>query len=181
MVEKDAVSKDFRKQVLRLRTDNSGNRLSPSGSSLVAANLRLAGLRYVSEFPGAKGFPRVLGKITRRTPVRSYRCALETHQASRTTRRRRRVPVALTQLEQLRPNCGSEVKSVRRPDRRKLPNGFTVDVEVKSTQAEHLRDRNPITFDLRNLRLRICSVSRSRKDVGLFAVVCRGPHICRPS
>jgi hypothetical protein len=61
MVEKDAVSKDFRKQ------DNSGNRLSPSGSSLVAANLRLAGLRYVSEFPGAKGFPRVLGKITRRT------------------------------------------------------------------------------------------------------------------
>src|SRR5450432_4297486 len=87
---------------IRLRTDNSGNRLSPSGSSLVAANLRLAGLRYVSKFPGAKGFPRVLGKITRRTPVRSYRCALETHQASRTTRRRRRVPVALTQLEQLR-------------------------------------------------------------------------------
>src|SRR5258708_30968217 len=108
----------FQEAGLRLRTDNSGNRLSPPGSSLVAANLRLAGLRYVSEFPGAKGFPRVLGKITGRTPVRSYRCALETHQASRTTRRRRRVPVALTQLGQLRPNYGSEVKSVRRPDRR---------------------------------------------------------------
>src|SRR3981189_3828757 len=74
----------------------------PPGSSLVAANLRLAGLRSVSEFPGAKGFPRVLGKIPRRTPVRSYRCALETHQASRTARHRRRVPVALIQLEQLR-------------------------------------------------------------------------------
>src|ERR1700731_3280393 len=95
MVEKDAVSRDFRKQVLGLRTDNSGDRLSPSGSSLVAANIRLAGLRYVSEFPGAKGFPRVLGKIARRTPVRGYRCPLETHQASRTTRRRRRVPVEL--------------------------------------------------------------------------------------
>ncbi len=126
MVEKDAVSKDFRKQVLRLRTDNSGNRLSLSGSSLVAANLRLAGLRYVSEFPGAKGFPRVLGKITRRAFVRSYRCAFQAHQASRTARRRRRVPVALIQLEQLRrsvagrdaaTNRGAEsVKSLRAGD-----------------------------------------------------------------
>ena len=40
----------------RLWTDNSGNRFSPPGSSLVAANLRLAGLRSVSEFPGAKDF-----------------------------------------------------------------------------------------------------------------------------
>src|SRR5260221_11304154 len=120
----------FQEAGLRLRTDNSGNRLSPSGSSLVAANLRLAGLRYVSEFPGAKGFPRVLGKITRRTPVRSYSCALETHQASRTTRRRRRVPVAQTQLERLRPNSASDLKSVRRPDRGKVPNELTCDVNV---------------------------------------------------
>src|SRR4030088_108515 len=70
----------FQEAGLRLRTDNSGNRLSPSGSSLVAANLRLAGLRYVSEFPGAK--------------------------------------------------------------RRKLPNGFTVDVEVKSTQATSARSKS---------------------------------------
>src|SRR5882757_665389 len=96
-------------QTLRLRTDNSGNRLPPSGSSLVAANLRLAGLRYVSEFPGAQGFPRFLGKITRRTPVRGYRCALETHQAGRTARRRRRVPIALIQL--LR---GARVRRVQR-------------------------------------------------------------------
>src|ERR1700756_4026964 len=100
---------------LRLRTDNSGNRLSPSGSSLAAANLRLAGLRSVSEFPGAQGFPRVLGKITRRTPVRSYRCALETHQACRAARYRRRVPVALIQLEQLRRGRACAHSSARRP------------------------------------------------------------------
>ena len=47
--------KGFQEAGLRLRTDNSGNRLSPPRSSLVAANLRLAGLRSVSEFPGAKG------------------------------------------------------------------------------------------------------------------------------
>src|SRR6266849_2064070 len=89
----------FEEAGLRLRTDNSGNCVSPSGSSLVAANLRLAGLRFVSEFPGAKGFPRVLGKITRGTPVRSYRRTFQTRQARRIARRRRRVPVALIQRE----------------------------------------------------------------------------------
>src|SRR5438552_7547963 len=86
----------FQEAGLRLRTDNSGNRLSPSGSSLAAANLRLAGLRSVSEFPGAKGFPRLLGKIARRSAVRSDRRAFETHQACRTARRGRSLPAALT-------------------------------------------------------------------------------------
>ena len=40
---------------------------------------RLAGLRYVSEFPGAEGFPRVQGKNHSKDPFRGYRCALETH------------------------------------------------------------------------------------------------------
>jgi hypothetical protein len=53
-------------------------------------------------FPALKDFLAFWEKVTRRTPVRSYRCALETHQASRTARHRRRVPVALIQLEQLR-------------------------------------------------------------------------------
>src|ERR1700751_2475108 len=88
----------FQEAALRLRTDNSGNRLSPSGSSLVAANLRVAGLRYVSEFLGAKGFPRVLGKITRRTRVCGHRRALQTDQACRTTRRGRSLPAALTRV-----------------------------------------------------------------------------------
>jgi len=39
-----------------LRPDDGGNRLSPSGSSLVAANLRLAGLRPVPNFPALKDF-----------------------------------------------------------------------------------------------------------------------------
>src|SRR5258707_15854239 len=96
MVEKDAVSKDFSKQVFRLRTDNSGNRLSPSGSALAAANLRLAGLRYVSGFPGVEGFPRVLGNKARRSAVCGHRRALQTDQACRTTRRGRCLPAALT-------------------------------------------------------------------------------------
>src|SRR3981081_72490 len=102
MVEKDDVSKDFRKQVLGYGLTTAEIVYRRPGRHWLLQNLRLAGLRYVSEFPGAKGFPRVLGKITRRSPVRSYRCALETHQASRTARRRRRVPVALIQLDQLR-------------------------------------------------------------------------------
>src|SRR5436309_15229657 len=81
---------------LRLRTDNSGNPLSPSGSSMAAANLRLAGLRSVSKFPGAEGFPRVLATRARRPAVCGHRRALQTDQACRTTRRGRSLPAALT-------------------------------------------------------------------------------------
>jgi hypothetical protein len=98
MVEKDAVSKDFRKQVFGYGLTTAEIVYRRPDRGWFAANLRLAGLRYVSKFPGAKGFPRVLGKITRRTPVRSYRCAFETHQASPAACGRRRVPVALIQL-----------------------------------------------------------------------------------
>src|SRR5258708_25404021 len=92
----------FQEAGLGLRTDNSGNRLSPSGSSLVAANLRLAGLRPISEFSGVEGFPRLLGKVARGSALRNHRRAFETHQARRTARRRWRVSAALIQLEQLR-------------------------------------------------------------------------------
>src|ERR1700709_1297718 len=78
-----------------LRSDNGGNRLSPPGPSLVAANLRLAGLRSVPEFPGAEGFPQLLGAQARRPAVRRHRRAFQADQAGRTARRRRRVPAAL--------------------------------------------------------------------------------------
>src|SRR5438874_10395031 len=81
---------------LRLRTDNSGNPLSPSGSSMAAANLCLAGLRSVSKFPGAEGFPRLLATRARRPAVCGHRRALQTDQACRTTRRGRSLPAALT-------------------------------------------------------------------------------------
>ena len=97
MVKKDAVSEDFRKQVLGYGLTTAEIVLSPSGSALAAANLRLAGLRYVSALSGVKRLPRVLGKIARGSAVRSHRRAFETHKARRTARRRRRVPVALTQ------------------------------------------------------------------------------------
>src|SRR5258708_23649736 len=85
----------FQEAGLRLRTDNSGNRLSPSGSTLAAAKLCLAGLRYVSEFPGAEGFPRVLGKVARGSALRSHHRALQADQACRAARRRWRVSAAL--------------------------------------------------------------------------------------
>src|ERR1700704_7191878 len=78
-----------------LRPDHGGNRLSPSGSSLVAANLCLAGLRPVSEFSGAEGFSDFLGNQAGRSAVRRHRRAFQADQAGRTARRRRRVPAAL--------------------------------------------------------------------------------------
>src|SRR6266849_7718688 len=86
----------FQEAGLRLRTDNSGNPLSHSGSSMAAANLRLAGLRSVSKFPGAEGFPRVLATRARRPAVCGHRRALQTDQACRTTHRGRSLPAALT-------------------------------------------------------------------------------------
>jgi len=69
-------------QVLGYGLTNSGNRLSPSGSSLVAANIRLAGLRPVSEFPGAaETFLAFWQQKARRPAVCGYRRALQTDQA----------------------------------------------------------------------------------------------------
>src|SRR5882724_2404536 len=65
---------------------------------MAAANLRLAGLRSVSKFPGAKGFPRVLGNKARRPAVRSCRGSFETDQACRAAQHRRRVPAALIRM-----------------------------------------------------------------------------------
>src|ERR1041385_917070 len=78
-----------------LRADDAANPLPHAGSSLAAANLRLAELRSVSEIPGAARFPRLLGKIPRRPAVLRHRGALKADQAGRAARRRRRVPAAL--------------------------------------------------------------------------------------
>src|SRR3982074_616679 len=128
----------FQEAGLRLRTDYSGNRLSPSGSSLVAANLRLAELRYVSEFPGAEGFPSVLGNKARRPAVCGHRRALQTDQACRTTRRGRSLPAALT-----RGRRALEVISVARA---KLVSG-----NLLSSRRPIQRDHNP-AFSARRRR-----------------------------
>src|ERR1700733_15982766 len=78
-----------------LWADDGGNSLPDAGSSLIAANIRLAELRPVSEIPGAAGFPRLLGAKTRGTALFGPRRAFQTDQAGRTSRRRRRVSVAL--------------------------------------------------------------------------------------
>src|SRR5258705_8433610 len=78
-----------------LRADDGANSVSDAGSSLAAANLRLAELRSVSEFPGVEGLSFVLASEARRAAVCRHRRAFQADQACRTARRRRRVPAAL--------------------------------------------------------------------------------------
>src|ERR1043166_9712729 len=84
-----------------LRADDGANSLPHAGSSLAAANLRLAELRPVSEISGAARFPRVLGKIAGRTAVRGHGREFEADQAGGAPRRRRRVPAALAAIRRV--------------------------------------------------------------------------------
>ena len=102
-----------------LGTDNRRNRVSPSGSSLAAADLRLAGLRHVSAFPGAEEFLGLLGNINRRSPVCCHRCSLQTNQAGRTERHRWRVQVALAWASRARL-CSDRWRSVDYKRRREI-------------------------------------------------------------
>src|SRR5260370_21840131 len=77
--------------------DDGANSVSEAGSSVAPANLRLAKLRYFSEFSGAEGFSLVLATEARRPAVRRHRCALQADQARRAARRRRRVSAALSE------------------------------------------------------------------------------------
>src|ERR1700733_4951513 len=79
-----------------LWADDGANSISYAGSSLAAANLRLAKLRSVSEFSGAEGLPLVLAAKARGTPVRGHRRPFQADQAGRASRHRRRVPAALS-------------------------------------------------------------------------------------
>src|SRR3954466_6215131 len=56
------------KEGLGVRVDHGTDPLSDAGSSLAAADLRLAELRSVSEIPGTPGFPRLLAGKTRWPP-----------------------------------------------------------------------------------------------------------------
>src|SRR3954453_14234948 len=78
-----------------LRNDDGADSLSDAGSSLAAPDLRLAGLRHVSEISGAEGFPGVLAGKARRTASIGDSGALQADQAGRVARGRRRVPAAL--------------------------------------------------------------------------------------
>src|SRR5215831_19464633 len=70
-----------------LRTDDGRDSLSDAGSSLAAADLRLAELRSVSEISGAAGFSHVLAGEARRPLVQGDGGTLEADQAGRTARR----------------------------------------------------------------------------------------------
>src|SRR4030088_2075545 len=80
-----------------LWADDGANSVPHAGSSLTAANIRLAELRSVSELSGAEGFPLVLAAEARGTAVRRHRRAFQADPAPRTARRRRRLSAALIQ------------------------------------------------------------------------------------
>jgi uncharacterized protein Usg len=118
MVEKDAVSKEFRKQVL-------GYGLTTAEIVYRRPDRRWLLQTYVRQdydmfpnFPALRDFLAFWEKSLEGPLFAVTRCAFQAHQASRTARRRRRVPAALIQLEQLRrsvagrdvaTNCGADV------------------------------------------------------------------------
>jgi Usg-like family len=63
MLGKDAVSKDFRKQVLGYGLTTAEIVYRRPDRHWLLQKLHLAGLRYVSEFSGAEGISSVLGKV----------------------------------------------------------------------------------------------------------------------
>src|SRR5690242_18487331 len=74
-------SKGLHQASVRLRTDHGRNPLSPPGSALAAAELRLAGLRPVSKISSAAGFSFLLATQAGWTAVFSDSRALKTDQA----------------------------------------------------------------------------------------------------
>src|SRR5882724_9320804 len=72
-----------------LRPDDGANSVSHAGSSIVAANLRLAELRSVPEISRAEGFPQLLGKIAGGTAVLRDGGPFQADQAGRAARHRR--------------------------------------------------------------------------------------------
>ena len=102
MVEKDAVSKDFRKQVLGYGLTTAEIVYRRPDRHWLLQTYVWQDYDMFPNFPALKDFLAFWEKSARRPAVRSHRRAFETHQARRTARRRWRVSVALIQLEQLR-------------------------------------------------------------------------------
>jgi Usg-like family len=116
MVEKDAVSKDFRKQVLGCGLTTAEIVYRRPDRHWLLQSYVWQDYDMFPNFP--KGFPRVLGSQARRPAVCGHCCALQTDQACRTTRRRRSLPAALIQLEQLRRGAEEAQDPIRATDTR---------------------------------------------------------------
>ena len=102
MVEKDAVSKDFSKQILGYGLTTAEIVYRRPDRHWLLQTYVWQDYGSISEFPSAAGISRLLAAKARRPAVCSHRRALQTDQACRAARHRRRIPVALIQLEQLR-------------------------------------------------------------------------------
>ena len=95
MVEKDEVSKDFRKQVLGYGLTTAEIVYRRPDRPCLLQTYVWQDYDMFPNFPALKGFPRVLGNKARRPAVCGHRRALQTDQACRTTRRGRCLPAAL--------------------------------------------------------------------------------------
>src|SRR5689334_9237533 len=80
----------------RLRADDGADSLPHAGSSLAAADLCLAELRPVPEISRAPGLLALLAGKAGRPAVLGHRRAFQADQAGGASRRRRRVPSALS-------------------------------------------------------------------------------------
>ena len=101
MVEKDAVSKDFRKQVLGYGLTTAEIVYRRPDRHWLLQTYVWQDYDMFPNFPALEGFPRVLGNKARRSAVRGHRRALQTDQACRTTRRGRSLPAALTRARRV--------------------------------------------------------------------------------
>ena len=95
MVEKDAVSKDFRKQVLGYGLTTAEIVYRRPDRPWLLQTYVWQDYDLFPNFPALKDFLAFWETSTRRTFVRSHRRALQIDQACRTTRHRRHIPPAL--------------------------------------------------------------------------------------
>src|SRR4051812_3987960 len=79
----------------RIRFDHRANSLPAARPSVPAADLRLAGLRSVSEISGAQSVPYILARNLGGAAALGHRRAFATDQARRDPRGERRIRLAL--------------------------------------------------------------------------------------
>ena len=98
MIKKDAVSKDFGKQVLGYGLTTAEIVYRRPDRHWLLQSYIWQDYDMFPNFPALKDFLAFWETKLEGSAVRSHRRAFETHQACRTARRRRRLPSALIEL-----------------------------------------------------------------------------------
>src|SRR5262249_358471 len=120
----------------RLRPHDRANSLSAARSSVLAADLRLAGLRPLPALSGAQPLPRLLARNLGRPLALGDRRALAADQAGRDQGNQRGIPAALTLSLPAFAN-DRKIDGDRRPRQRKR------NPVIASTSARRSRPYGP--------------------------------------